>query len=72
MDEFGNAKAGMRMDGFFSNALAQSDPEVAAAIKDELVRQQDQIEMIASENIVSNAVMEAQGSILTNKYAEGY
>jgi glycine hydroxymethyltransferase len=72
MDEFGNAKAGMKIDGFFSNPLAQSDPEVAAAIKNELVRQQDQIEMIASENIVSTAVMEAQGSILTNKYAEGY
>ena len=72
MDEFGNAKAAMQMDGFFSNSLAQSDPEVAAAINDELVRQQDQIEMIASENIVSTAVMEAQGSILTNKYAEGY
>ena len=52
MDEFGNAKAGMKIDGFFSNPLAQSDPEVAAAIKNELVRQQDQIEMIASENIL--------------------
>ena len=72
MDEFGNAQAAMKMDGFFSNSLAQSDPEVAAAISDELVRQQDQIEMIASENIVSTAVMEAQGSVLTNKYAEGY
>ena len=72
MDEFGNAQAAMRMEGFFSNALAQSDPEVAAAISDELVRQQDQIEMIASENIVSTSVMEAQGSVLTNKYAEGY
>lgn len=72
MDEFGNAQAAMKMDGFFSNSLAQSDPEVAAAISDELVRQQDQIEMIASENIVSTAVLEAQGSVLTNKYAEGY
>ncbi len=72
MDEFGNAQAAMKMDGFFSNSLAKSDPEVAAAIGDELVRQQDQIEMIASENIVSTAVMEAQGSVLTNKYAEGY
>ena len=72
MDEFGNAQAAMKIDGFFSNTLAQSDPEVAAAISDELVRQQDQIEMIASENIVSTAVMEAQGSVLTNKYAEGY
>ena len=60
------------MDGFFSSALRESDPALAAAIGDELVRQQDQIEMIASENIVSTAVLEAQGSVLTNKYAEGY
>ena len=60
------------MDGFFSAELADSDPELANAIGHELVRQQDQIEMIASENIVSNAVLEAQGSVLTNKYAEGY
>ena len=59
-------------NGFFSASLAESDPALAAAIGDELVRQQDQIEMIASENIVSTAVMEAQGSVLTNKYAEGY
>ena len=57
---------------FFENSLKLSDPEVAEAIQHELVRQQDQIEMIASENIVSNAVLEAQGSVLTNKYAEGY
>ncbi|MBX6320585.1 MAG: serine hydroxymethyltransferase [Rhodospirillaceae bacterium] len=57
---------------FFSAALAESDPELAAAITDELRRQQDQIELIASENIVSRAVLEAQGSVLTNKYAEGY
>ena len=57
---------------FFQNSLKLSDPEVAEAIHNELVRQQDQIEMIASENIVSNAVLEAQGSVLTNKYAEGY
>ena len=61
-----------QMNGFFNNTLSQTDPEIAAALQDELVRQQDQIEMIASENIVSNAVLEAQGSILTNKYAEGY
>ena len=61
-----------QMNGFFSNTLSQTDPEIAAALQDELMRQQDQIEMIASENIVSNAVLEAQGSILTNKYAEGY
>jgi len=60
------------MNGFFSASLAESDPALAAAIGDELVRQQDQIEMIASENIVSTSVMEAQGSVLTNKYAEGY
>jgi glycine hydroxymethyltransferase len=52
--------------------LAQSDPEIARAIDDELKRQQDKIELIASENIVSKAVLEAQGSVLTNKYAEGY
>ena len=60
------------MNGFFSASLAESDPALAAAIGDELGRQQDQIEMIASENIVSTSVMEAQGSVLTNKYAEGY
>jgi glycine hydroxymethyltransferase len=58
--------------GFFSAPLAETDPELAAAIGRELVRQQDGIELIASENIVSAAVMEAQGSVLTNKYAEGY
>ncbi|MGC6529594.1 MAG: serine hydroxymethyltransferase [Candidatus Puniceispirillaceae bacterium] len=57
---------------FFNETLAQTDPEIAEAIHNELVRQQDQIEMIASENIVSNSVLEAQGSVLTNKYAEGY
>ena len=57
---------------FFSAPLAETDPELAAAIGHELVRQQDGIELIASENIVSVAVMEAQGSVLTNKYAEGY
>ncbi|GIR97336.1 MAG: hypothetical protein CM15mP100_5560 [Alphaproteobacteria bacterium] len=60
------------MNSFFNSSLSQTDPEIAAALHDELFRQQDQIEMIASENIVSNAVLEAQGSILTNKYAEGY
>jgi glycine hydroxymethyltransferase len=57
---------------FFSASLAETDPELASAIGQELVRQQDGIELIASENIVSNAVLEAQGSVLTNKYAEGY
>ena len=69
MDEMSNKTI---MDGFFTAGLKETDPEIAAAIHDELVRQQDQIEMIASENIVSTSVMEAQGSVLTNKYAEGY
>jgi glycine hydroxymethyltransferase len=60
------------LDRFFSAPLAETDPELAAAIQRELVRQQDGIELIASENIVSRAVLEAQGSVLTNKYAEGY
>ncbi len=57
---------------FYSAPLAETDPELAAAIGAELVRQQDGIELIASENLVSAAVLEAQGSVLTNKYAEGY
>ena len=57
---------------FFADTLGESDPELFAAVTDELHRQQDQIELIASENIVSRAVLEAQGSVLTNKYAEGY
>jgi glycine hydroxymethyltransferase len=57
---------------FFSATLAESDPEIAEAIRNELGRQQHEIELIASENIVSKAVLEAQGSIMTNKYAEGY
>ncbi len=57
---------------FFDAALAEADPEIASAIGQELGRQRDQIELIASENIVSRAVLEAQGSVLTNKYAEGY
>ena len=57
---------------FFSAPLAETDPELADAIRNELHRQQDGIELIASENIVSAAVLEAQGSVLTNKYAEGY
>ncbi len=58
--------------GYFSNDLATADADVLAAITGELTRQKDQIELIASENIVSKAVLEAQGSVLTNKYAEGY
>jgi glycine hydroxymethyltransferase len=60
------------LDRFFAAPLAETDPDLAAAIAGELARQQDGIELIASENIVSAAVLEAQGSVLTNKYAEGY
>tara|TARA_B110000090_G_scaffold70088_1_gene80123 strand:- start:400 stop:1680 length:1281 start_codon:yes stop_codon:yes gene_type:complete len=59
-------------EGFFSNTLEQADQELFNTIKNETERQSDQIELIASENIVSHAVLEAQGSIMTNKYAEGY
>ena len=59
-------------EGFFDAALSETDPEVQAAIRGELAREQDQIELIASENLVSAAVLEAQGSVMTNKYAEGY
>jgi len=59
-------------DGFFSASLADADPVIFDAIQNELGRQQHEIELIASENIVSRAVMEAQGSVMTNKYAEGY
>ena len=58
-------------EGFFSAALDETDPEIAGAIGKELGRQRNEIELIASENIVSRAVLEAQGSVLTNKYAEG-
>src|SRR5579884_3575724 len=57
---------------FFTASVAESDPELAEALRAEKRRQQDGIELIASENIVSSAVLEAQGSVLTNKYAEGY
>ena len=60
------------LNRFFTASLAEADPELAAAIGAELHRQQDGIELIASENVVSAAVLEAQGSVLTNKYAEGY
>jgi glycine hydroxymethyltransferase len=59
-------------DGFFTADLAQTDPDLLASLDAELDRQQNQIELIASENIVSKAVLQAQGSVLTNKYAEGY
>ncbi len=58
--------------GFFTERLEERDPELFGAIRQELGRQRDEIELIASENIVSRAVMEAQGSVMTNKYAEGY
>ena len=61
-----------RAPDFFTASLAESDPEIADAIARELGRQQHEIELIASENIVSKAVLEAQGSVMTNKYAEGY
>ncbi|AOZ68524.1 serine hydroxymethyltransferase [Rhodobacter xanthinilyticus] len=58
--------------GFFTESLSTRDPELFGSITNELGRQRDEIELIASENIVSKAVMEAQGSVMTNKYAEGY
>ncbi len=60
------------MTAFFGEGIGDSDPDVFDAVRSELARQQDRIELIASENIVSRAVLEAQGSVLTNKYAEGY
>ncbi len=62
----------IQANGFFTQSLADRDPEISGWIDKELHRQQDKIELIASENITSRAVLEAQGSILTNKYAEGY
>ena len=66
------AHAPIRSNSFFSAPLREADPEIARAIELELGRQRDEIELIASENIVSRAVLEAQGSVMTNKYAEGY
>ena len=57
---------------FFTANLAETDPQIASAVALELKRPRDEIELIASENIVSQAVIEAQGSVMTNKYAEGY
>ena len=62
----------IRPEGFFSRTLSDSDPAVFAGLTQELARERKQIELIASENIVSKAVLEAQGSVFTNKYAEGY
>ncbi|PZO70607.1 MAG: serine hydroxymethyltransferase, partial [Sphingomonas taxi] len=59
-------------NAFFSDGIAATDPDLFGAMRSELQRQQHEIELIASENIVSRAVLEAQGSVLTNKYAEGY
>jgi glycine hydroxymethyltransferase len=67
-----NPGAQGRASGFFSSSLEDADPEIFKAVRDELGRQREEIELIASENIVSQAVLEAQGSVLTNKYAEGY
>jgi glycine hydroxymethyltransferase len=65
-------KAGPLYPGFFKDRLGKTDPKVAKTITAELKRQQEKIELIASENIVSRAVLDAQGSVMTNKYAEGY
>jgi glycine hydroxymethyltransferase len=65
-------KTSARLNGFFTTALAKADSAVAGSIRRELGRQQHEVELIASENIVSRAVLEAQGSVNTNKYAEGY
>ncbi|PZQ61767.1 MAG: serine hydroxymethyltransferase [Sphingomonas taxi] len=66
------ASSGVQPDGFFTRGLADADAAVFAGVEHELTREQTQIELIASENIVSRAVLEAQGSVFTNKYAEGY
>lgn len=72
MNDLAAYRASRLSNSFFSASLADRDPEIAEAVKLELGRQRDEIELIASENIVSRAVLEAQGSIMTNKYAEGY
>lgn len=66
------AKPTVTHAGFFQRTLKDADPDIFKSVTDELERQQNQIELIASENIVSRAVLEAQGSVMTNKYAEGY
>ena len=65
-------RAETRGSGFFTRHLEDADPEVFKAIEHEAERQQNEIELIASENIVSQAVLDAAGTLLTNKYAEGY
>ena len=57
---------------FFDMSLSESDPEIFSSVQEELNRQREHLELIATENIASKAVIEAQGSVLTNKYAEGY
>lgn len=70
--DFATRHSATTMEGFWKNDLATADPEIAAAVAKELGRQRDKIELIASENIASRAVLEATGSVFTNKYAEGY
>jgi glycine hydroxymethyltransferase len=70
--DFAARQSAASMDGFWRDDLATADPEIAAAVGKELARQRDKIELIASENIASRAVLEATGSVFTNKYAEGY
>lgn len=70
--DFTARHAAALMEGFWRDDLATADPEIAAAVAKELARQRDKIELIASENIASRAVLEATGSVFTNKYAEGY
>jgi glycine hydroxymethyltransferase len=71
MSATSSSKPTSDVENLFSASLAEVDPEIAAVVRQELGRQRDEIELIASENIVSRAVLEAQGSVLTNKYAEG-
>jgi glycine hydroxymethyltransferase len=72
MSDLATYRASRLSNSFFSASLADRDPEIAEAVRLELGRQREEIELIASENIVSRAVLEAQGSVMTNKYAEGY
>ena len=72
MSPAASKESNLELEQFFIGSLAKRDPELFASIRNELNRQQNQIELIASENIVSRAVLEAQGSVMTNKYAEGY
>jgi glycine hydroxymethyltransferase len=72
MPDINNSYPTNRLKDFFNKSLSDTDADLMSSINDELIRQQGQIELIASENITSRAVMEAQGSVMTNKYAEGY